>query len=174
MNASPERRRSAFTLVELVVVIALLAIMAGVVVPRMNFGAVHKAEAQKAALDVAGYLRMARSLALSDAGANASGYKLLLTSTTYDLQKASTSASVKGVQSLPSGVSVSGDTTFHFDRFGELVGGSGKSATFAKDGASHTVYVTAVGGVMVVAPNRADGGVAGGGGGDDDDDDDDD
>jgi hypothetical protein len=94
-------------------------------------------------------LRVARSLAVSDAGGNSQGYRVVIESGTYRLVNAATSATVKGRVTIPDGLSSSGDTEIQFNRLGETAGGAGKSVEFSAGSTSVTVTVTPVGGVKV-------------------------
>ncbi|MFC1762525.1 Tfp pilus assembly protein FimT/FimU [Planctomycetota bacterium] len=136
-----------FTLIELLLTVALLGIVASIVVPRLNYGAIHIAEVKTTAQAFAGSLRLARSLAVSDAGANGQGYKVTLSSGTYSLINAATSTTVKGPTAVPSGINTSGDSDIQFNRLGESADGSAKSVTFSYDTTSAVVTVTPVGGI---------------------------
>ncbi len=70
--------RGGFTIVELVLIVAVLAILASIAIPRMGWGTMGKIEAETAARQFSNYLRLARSLAITHASSNGEGYKVAL------------------------------------------------------------------------------------------------
>jgi prepilin-type N-terminal cleavage/methylation domain-containing protein len=147
--SQPKRWPIGFTLVELVITVALLAIVVSITIPRLNYGAVRTAEVKTTAQAFAGMLRVARSLAVSDAGGNSQGYQVVIEAGAYSLINADTVTTVKGPVTIPDGISTSGDTEIQFNRLGEMSGGAGKSVTFSSGSTSVTITVTPVGGVKM-------------------------
>ncbi len=138
------------TLVELLLTMVLLGIVASVALPRMNYSAIHQAQLRTTGQEFGGALRLARCLAVADAGVKSQGYKVLQGSGTYRLTNASTAVTVKGPFVIPSGIQVSGSSEIQFNRLGETSDGLGKSVAFSRQGKRVSVTVTPVGGIRVV------------------------
>ncbi len=144
------RRFAAYSLVELLIVVAILSALAVVTVPRLQFGAIHKNRAEAAAAQILSALRQTRSLAILHAVDHPEGYALRLTKsgtvTTFDILDAATSATVESA-SLDKSVSSSGGTLFTFTTLGALKTGSDTSLTLAAGGTTCTVTVIAATGM---------------------------
>jgi prepilin-type N-terminal cleavage/methylation domain-containing protein len=144
------RRPSAYSLVELLIVVAILSAMAFVAVPRLQFGAIHQKQAEVAASRILSALRQARSLAILNAVDHPDGYALRLAksggATTFDIVDAATSAVVES-QSLDRSVSASGGTLFTFTPLGALKAGSDTSLSVSAQGATRTVTIVAATGM---------------------------
>ena len=148
MKRRPDTVRAGFTLTELIMVVAILAILMSIAIPRMGWGTIGKVQAESAARNFSGHLKLARSLAISNAGGNATGYKVVLTGsfTSYSVINAATAAVVKGPFDIPEGVICDGDGTFHFTPLGKLESGTTKKTVrFTKSGKTTVVTVTAIG-----------------------------
>ena len=144
--------RTGFSLIELLLIIALLAILASIVVPRAGWGAVGKVQAETAGRQFSDYLKLARSLAITHASSNSAGYKVVLSASqpyTYSLVNADTSDVIKGPIDLPTGVSRSGDKTYRFMPLGNLSGSQTLSVTFLKASDTTIVTVTPIGRITV-------------------------
>ncbi|GAG32660.1 unnamed protein product, partial [marine sediment metagenome] len=106
-----------------------------------------KVQAETAARQFSNYLKLARSLAITHASSNASGYKVVLSEgfTSYSIINAETSEPVKGPVDIPEGVTCSGDSEFHFTPLGELQGGGTLTLQFQKSDDTTVVTVTPIG-----------------------------
>ncbi len=149
MKRRPDTIRAGFTLIELIMVVAVLAVLMSIAIPRMGWGTIGKVQAESAARNFSGHLKLARSLAISNAGGNSAGYKVVLSGagafTSYSLINAATSGVVKGPFEIPEGVTCTGAAEFHFTPLGQLQGGTTKTVQFTKSGNTSTVTVTAIG-----------------------------
>lgn len=147
MKRRPDTVRTGFTLVELILAVVVLAILVSIVIPRIGWGTMGKVQAETAARQFSDYLKLARSLAITHASSNSSGYKVVLSGpfTSYSVINAGTSETVKGPIAIPEGVTCSGSSEFHFTPLGQLQGGSTLTLQFTKSGDTTVVTVTAVG-----------------------------
>ena len=136
-----------FTLVELILAVALLAILLSIAIPRVGWDTMGTVQSETAARQFSNYLKLARSLAITHASSNSSGYKVALSGpfTSYSVINAATSEVVKGPINIPQGVTCSGSSQFQFTPLGQLQGGSTLTLQFTKSGDTTVVTVTAVG-----------------------------
>jgi prepilin-type N-terminal cleavage/methylation domain-containing protein len=151
MKRIPNTHGTGFTLVELIMVIALLAILASVTIPRISWGLIGKAQAKTSAREFSDYLKLARSLAITHASTNSSGYKVLLSGslTTYSLIDAATLQTIKEPVDIPQSVICSGDDEFHFTPLGQLQGGGTLTVHFTNAGDTKVVTASAIGRITV-------------------------
>lgn len=141
-----------FTLVELILIVAMLAILMSIAIPRVGWDAMGKVQSETAAREFSNYLKLARSLAITHASSNSSGYEVVLSPSkpyTYTLVNVDTSDVVKGPIDIPEGVGRSGDSTFQFTPLGNLTGGRELTVQFSKAGDTTVVSVTPVGRITV-------------------------
>jgi prepilin-type N-terminal cleavage/methylation domain-containing protein len=145
----PDAIRAGFSLIELILTVLILAILAGILVPRAGWSLIGTLESETAAHQFAGYLKMTRSLAITHASTNAVGYKVVLSPgspyTSYRIVNADTSEDVKAQVNIPQGVICMGDSEFQFTPLGNL-NSAEQSAQFSKADDTTTVTVTPAGG----------------------------
>jgi len=153
MKRGPNEIRTGFTLIELVLTVAVLAILVSIVIPRVGWDTMGKVQAETAARQFSDYLKLARSLAITHASSNSKGYKVKLSKKsknyTYSLINEDTKDVVKGPIALPEGVDCSGDLTFEFNPLGNLSGKHDLEVEFSKAGETFTVGVTLIGRITV-------------------------
>ena len=141
-----------FTLIEIVLTVAVLAILVSIVIPRVGWDTMGKVQAETAARQFSDYLKLARSLAITHASSNSEGYKVVLSPSqpyTYSLINADTSETVKGPVALPEGVDRSGGRTYQFTPLGNLSVSRELSVQFSKSGNTTVVTVTPIGRITV-------------------------
>lgn len=147
-------RRNAYTLVEMMVVVMIVGIMAGVAIPRFNFDVICRKSVDKEAHKLVGNLRRTRSLALRDAAINSSGYWLILTDpepySGYTIRSVETWELVDTVTFDP-GVDVTltgGSAWFKFDNLGTFSNYSNHGISIAGSGKSIAIsFIPATGAV---------------------------
>jgi prepilin-type N-terminal cleavage/methylation domain-containing protein len=152
MKRAPDKIRAGFTLIELALTVVLLAILVSIVIPKIGWGTMGKVQAETAARQFSDYLKLARSLAITHASTNSSGYKVVISGpfTSYSVINVATSEVVKGPIDIPEGVTCSGASEFHFTYLGQLPDGSSTlTLQFTRSVDTTVVTVTAVGRITV-------------------------
>jgi len=148
MKREPNTVRAGFTLTELALVVALLAVLVSIAIPRLGWETMGKVQAETVARQFSDYLKLARSLAITHASSNGEGYKVVLSPSqpyTYSLINADTSDVIKGPVALPEGVNRNGDRTYQFTPLGNLSVSQELSVQFSKSSDTSVVTVTPVG-----------------------------
>jgi len=148
-----KHQRKAFTLVELLIIVAFLGAIALIAVPRFNYGIITKRKAEITARRIATDLRLVRRLAISDAANNTKGFELKLVGSipysTYEIENVDTKATILS-NTLDSGLTLSSPTgtRFIYGPLGSLeaasatqliVSGGGKTFTITINSATGTV-----------------------------------
>jgi prepilin-type N-terminal cleavage/methylation domain-containing protein len=176
VKRGPDIVRTGFTLVELIWVVAVLAVLVSIVIPKIGWDAMGKIQVEIAARKFSDYLKLARSLAITHASSNSSGYMVVLSElkvkqvikadilaviepvkpkpvplsyTSYRIINVATSEVVKGPTDVPEGVTCTGNSQFQFTPLGQLQGGSTLALQFTKSGDTKVVTVTPIGRITV-------------------------
>lgn len=140
-----------FSLIELILIVALLAILVSIAIPRVGWETMGKVQAETSARQFSDHLKLARSLAITYAGANSNGYRVVLSGgfTSYTIINGGTSQTVKGPVETPEGVVCSGASNFVFTPLGQIQGNATLTLQFSKSGDTTVVRVTPVGRITV-------------------------
>jgi len=152
MKRGHDTVRTGFTLIEIILTVVLLAILVSIAIPRVGWETMGKVQAETAAQQFSDYLKLARSLAITHASSNSSGYKIVLSGpfTSYSVISIGTpDVVVKGPIDIPEGVTCSGASEFHFTPLGQLQGGGTLTLQFTKSGDTTVVTVTPIGRITV-------------------------
>ncbi|MHC5060836.1 MAG: hypothetical protein ACYTFK_07120 [Planctomycetota bacterium] len=149
-----QKRKEAYSIVEMIVIMLFMAAFAAVAVPRINFSAITKRKADTLASKITTDLRRTRTLAFSDAANNTEGFGLYMTGSSpysgYEIRNIDTSTVVDS-HSITPGVSCTGGATFKFGPFGNLLAGSDTTVTISAEGKTFTItIITATGMVKCV------------------------
>ena len=150
------KRRTAYSLVELVIVVVFLGIIAAIAVPRLNFSTISKQNANNTAWKIITDLRRTRNLAISNAANNTAGFALNMTGsapyTGYEIQNLDTSATIDS-HSIDSGINCTGGSQFKFGPLGNLLAGSGNQLVISASGKTNTLDITAATGMIKCTEN---------------------
>jgi len=150
------RPKRAFTLVELILIIAFLGIFAAIAVPRFNFSGILRQEADTVARKIVTDLRRTRRLAISNAADNSVGFKLNMTGsspyTGYNIVDANSSETVDS-HTIDSTITCTGGDEFAFGPLGNLKAGSDPNLSVAAEGKSFTITIISGTGVVKCTEN---------------------
>ena len=145
-------QRTAFTLVELIIIVTFLSIFAFIAVPRFNFALISKQKADALAHKIVTDLRLTRRLAISDAVNNDKGFELKMIANTFEIENVDTNATVSSYP-IDSDVSVVCPTgsRFIFGPLGNLEPGSGTAINVSAEGKSFSItFIAATGTIKCV------------------------
>jgi Tfp pilus assembly protein FimT len=148
--------RAAYSLVELVIIVVFLGIIAAIAVPRLNFSAISKQRADTVAWKIITDLRRTRSLAISNAANNTTGFALNMTGSApysgYEIQNLDTSATVDS-HTIDTEISCTGGDQFQFGPLGNLKAGSDNQLNVSASGKTFTISITAATGIAKCTEN---------------------
>jgi len=141
-----KEKKAAFSLVELILIVAFLGIFAAIAVPRLNFAVVSKHKAEATARKIVTDLRLTRRLAISDAANNTKGFRLKMVPPlpyrSYEIENFDTMETVAS-HAIDSSISISCplQPIFMFGPLGDLRLGSGSELTISAEGRSFTITI---------------------------------
>jgi Tfp pilus assembly protein FimT len=146
-------KRTAYSLAEMIVVVMILGALAFIAVPRLNFAALHHKQANAIAKKIATDLRRTRSLAISKAVNNPSGYRLQMVGsspyTSYQIVDSNAAATVVDTLTIGSPVSCTGGSLFKFGPLGNLLTGSSSTPiTVSSEGETYTITIITATGIV--------------------------
>ena len=146
-------RRAAYSLAEMIVVVLILGAFAFIAIPRLNFAALHKKQAHTIAKKIVTDLRRTRTLAISKAVNNPSGYKLQMVGsspyTSYQIIDSNAAATVVDTLTIDSPISCTGGSLFKFGPLGNLLTGSSATpVTVSSDGETYTITIMPATGIV--------------------------
>ena len=147
-----KHQKTAFSLVELIIIVAFLGIFAFIAVPRLNFALISKQKADALAQKIVTDLRLTRRLAISDAVNNVKGFELKMVANTFEIENVDTHATVAS-HAIDSDVSVVCPTgsRFIFGPLGNLEPGSGTAINVSAEGKSFAItFIVATGTIKCV------------------------
>jgi Tfp pilus assembly protein FimT len=148
------RKTNAHTLIELIVIIAMLGALAFIAIPRLRFSAIYRKQADTDARKIVTDLRRARQLAISDAATNTSGFALNRTGSNFQIVNLSNGTTVpNSTFSTNPKVTCSGGTAFQFGPLGNLKAGSDYQLTVSAQGKNFTISITPATGMVQCIEN---------------------
>ena len=149
-------KRTAYSLVELVIVVIFLGVIAAIAVPRLNFSNISRQKADAITWKIVTDLRRTRSLAISNAANNTAGFALNMTGSApysgYEIQNLDTSATVDS-HSIDSNISCTGSSQFRFGPLGNLLAGSDNQLVVSASGKTFTITLTTATGTVKCTEN---------------------
>ena len=148
------KKKNAHTLIELIVIVAILGALAFIVVPRLQLGTIYRKQADAVARKIVTDLRRTRQLAISDAATNTTGFSLNRTGSTYQIIDLSTGTVIpNGTFTVDSQITCSGGTSFQFGPLGNLKTGSDSQLSVSADGITFTMSITPATGMVQCTRN---------------------
>lgn len=148
------KKRNAHTLVELIIVVAILGAMAFIAIPRLRFPAIYRKQADTAARKIVTDLRRARQLAITDAADNTDGFALNRSGSTFEIEDLSDSSTVpNSTFTVDSKITCSGGTSFQFGPLGNLKTGSDTQLGVSASGKIFTIDITSATGTVKCTEN---------------------
>ena len=154
-----KKKKTAFSLVELILIVAFLGIFAAIAVPRLNFAIISKQKAETVASKIVTDLRLTRRLAISDAANNTLGYKLQMVTpapyTSYTIVDCNPPPTTVDSHTIDSDVSVTCPVQplFRFGPLGNLKSGSATEITVSAEGRSFTITLNSATGTVKCVEN---------------------
>jgi Tfp pilus assembly protein FimT len=144
-------KRKAYSLVEAIIVVAIIGALAFIAVPRLNFTGLYKKQAHAVAKQITTDLRRARTMAIINAATNSTGYSLRMTGsspyTGYQIVNDSNSAVIDTL-TIVSPIDCSGGPNFLFGPLGNLRSGSNNSLTVTSEGKTYTITLISGTGIV--------------------------
>jgi type II secretory pathway pseudopilin PulG len=141
------RQKTGYSLAEVIIVVLIIGAMTFIAVPRLNFGALYRQKAGTVAKTIVTALRRTRTMAITRAATNTTGFSLRITGSTYQIIDDSNSVTVDSL-SIDSHISCGGGTQFLFGPLGNLRSGSSTGLTVSSEGRTYTITVIAGTGIV--------------------------
>jgi Tfp pilus assembly protein FimT len=148
-------KRTAYSLVEMIVVVLILGAMTFIAIPRINLTGLHIKQANAVAKKIATDLRRTRMLAISHAANNTKGYNLQMLGpspyTSYNIVDVNSGSAVDTL-TIDSPISCTGGSIFRFGPLGNLLSGSSTTAiSVSSGGKTYTITVISATGIVQCA-----------------------
>ena len=136
-------KRTAYTLIEAIVVVMIIGALAFIAVPRLNLAAIYHKEAHTFAKTIVTDLRRTRTLAIVNAATNRNGFTLRITSSSYQIIDSSSGGETvpNSQQTIPPQVTCEGGPDFTFGPLGNLTS-SGTQLKVSDKDKSRTYTIT--------------------------------
>ena len=145
------KQRTAYSLIEMIVVVLILGAMTFIAIPRLSFSGVHKKQAHTIAKRIVTDLRRTRTMAITGAATNPTGYSLRMTgSAPYSGYRIINDANSVTMDTLTidQHTSSSGGPNFLFGPLGNLRTGSSTQLTVSAEGTTYTITVISGTGIV--------------------------
>ncbi len=140
---------SGFSLIEVMLAVVLIAVISMIAIPRFDGRIVGSVSAMSSAREVVGDMRLCRSLAISRAATNPSGYSVQMQGgspyTGYAFVNSGTGQVIEA-KSFPGGITATGHSQYSFGPLGSLLTGSGTRLAITGGSRSFQIDVNAANG----------------------------
>ena len=153
-----EKKRTAFSFIELILIVMILGIFAAIAVPRFNYALITKQKSENITRKIVTDLRLTRELAISDAANNTQGFELKMIGSapysTYEIENADTGTTVAS-HTLDSNVSIScpTGTTFAYGPLGNLETGSATQIIISAEDRNFNITINPATGAIKCVEN---------------------
>ncbi|MBN2590284.1 MAG: hypothetical protein JXA96_10515 [Sedimentisphaerales bacterium] len=151
-----QNKRTAYSFVEMIIVVIFLGIIAAIAVPRFNFSITSKQQADALAWKIVTDLRRTRMLAISNAAENSVGFALDTTGsspyTGYEIRNLNTSEIIETF-TIDSNISCTGGENFQFGPLGNLLTGSNSQLVVSSSGKTCTISIIPATGMVKCEEN---------------------
>jgi type II secretory pathway pseudopilin PulG len=149
-------KRSAFSVLEAIIVLTFIAVIAAIAVPRLNFAVISKQRAECAARKIVTDLHRTRQLAIAHAAGNAKGFAMRMVDsapyTSYQIVNLDAEVTVDQ-HTMDSKISCTGGPTFEFGPLGNLEPGSDTQLTVSAEGKTFTITIIPATGAIKCVEN---------------------
>jgi Tfp pilus assembly protein FimT len=133
-------RKTGYSIVELIIIVLIIGALTFIAVPRLNIGVLYRTQAHTVAKTIVTDLRRTRTLAITNAVNNPTGFTLSISGSTYQIINDSNSATVDS-QTIDSHITLGGGNLFRFGPLGNLRSGSSAQLTVSSEGKTYTITV---------------------------------
>ena len=153
-----KHQETAFSLVELLIIVMFLSICAVVAIPRFDYAFISKQKAEVIARKITTDLRLTRRLAISDAANNTKGYELKLVGSvpyhTYEIENIDTHETVAS-HTIDSDITIGNPTgtRFMYGPLGNLEPASATQITVSAESKSFSITINAATGTIKCVEN---------------------
>ncbi len=149
-------QKNAFSFVELILVVIFLGILMTISVPRLKYSIISKQKADYLARKIITDLRRTRTLAISDAANNSSGFALSMVGsapyTAYEIINLDTTETTDS-HTINSAISCTGGEDFKFGPLGNLVSGSDTELNVSAQGKTFAITIIPATGMVRCTEN---------------------
>ena len=144
-------KRSAYSFVEVIIVVIFLGIIAVIAVPKLNFSVTDRQQAETITGKIVTDLRRTRMLSISEAATNTAGFALNMTGyspyTGYEIRNLDTSEIVDSFE-IDSRINCTGGASFNFGPLGNLLTGSDNQLVVSASGKTCTISIVPATGMI--------------------------
>jgi type II secretory pathway pseudopilin PulG len=149
------KKSNAHTLVELIIIVVMLAVVAFIAIPRLQFSTLYRKQADTVARKIVTDLRRARELAISNAATVPNGYALSRTGLTCQIVDGNETPIPNSIFSIDPKITCSDGTYFRFGPLGnlDLNKSDSNKLTISAQGKIFTISITSATGMIKCTQN---------------------